>query len=375
MVDVYMLAANEGDCILIRYGNDKEKHNILIDGGTETCGRNVKKIIESCNNNGEKMDVIIVTHVDEDHIGGLISGIAAIDEKVLHNCVQNITFNTSIGFQRHCQSNLKITNKPEESVKVTVSETDGCSVGHAKSLCDIIADKGLNDRLTDFIIAGTQMIVGGAILTLLSPDKKSLNKFMNTWKEDLEQEPEKGCAWELPDTIYQDISHLMSKNYPSSDGSPSNRASIAFIFEYEDVSILFLGDAVAPVYVTELKRYMKNKTITLDAIKLPHHGSSRNISEAFLKSINTDTFMISSNGKTFNGQYTVPSKITISKLLKDREKVVLLNNYSWWETTYQNQFFTENDVRDYINCGLLELHNVSKKVYSVNKGLNIYGKL
>ena len=375
MVDVYLLAANEGDCIFIRYGDNEKKHSILIDGGTATCGRNVKRIIEFCNHNGEEMDMIFVTHVDEDHIGGLITGMAAIDGRVLQNCVQNIAFNTSHGFQRHCQSCIEIPNKPEDSVKVTVSETDGCSVGDAKSLCDIIADKGLNDRLIDFIIAGTQMIVGGAKLTILSPDKNSLRKFMNSWKEDIEQEPETGCAWELPDTVYQDISSLMTQKYPGSDGSLSNRASIAFIFEYEDISILFLGDAVAPVYARELKRYINNEKIAFDAIKLPHHGSSRNLSEVFLKCIDTDTFMISSNGKTFSGQYTVPSKITISKLLKDRKKVVLLNNYSWWNTTYQNQFFTENDVRNYINCGLLELHDVSKTAYSVNKGLNIYGKL
>ena len=182
MVDVYLLAANEGDCILIRYGNDKEKHNILIDGGTETCGRNVKNIIEFCNHNGEKMDVIFVTHVDEDHIGGLITGLAAIEEKVLQNCVQNIVFNTSQGFQRYCKHCLEIKNRPEESVKATVSETDGCSIGDAKSLCEIINDKGLNNRLIDCIIAGTEMVVGEAELTILSPDVKSLCKFMNNWE-------------------------------------------------------------------------------------------------------------------------------------------------------------------------------------------------
>ena len=43
MVDVYLLPANEGDCLWVRYGKKEgTRHNIIIDGGVEYSGSVVK---------------------------------------------------------------------------------------------------------------------------------------------------------------------------------------------------------------------------------------------------------------------------------------------------------------------------------------------
>ena len=374
MVDVYLLKANEGDCLVIRYGNEEKKHNIIVDGGTATCGKTVKSIIERCNDKDEEIDLILITHVDKDHICGIIDGFANVDEKILQNSIRCIAFNTRKGFQHHNKLVLRPGIGPEETVKTAIFAGDGCSIKDAKSLLEIINDKGLCDKVKDYIIAGTEMNIGGAKLTILSPDEKSLARFMNDWEDDFEHQAAHGCSSGFPDVIYNDLSTLMNEYRLGTDGSLSNRASIAFIFEYEDKKTLFLGDAAAPVYVKELKKCFNSKKIAVDIVKLSHHGSSRNLSGDFLKIIDTEIFMISSNGTTLKGQYTVPGKVAIAKLLKGRKKVVLLNNYRWWETTYQNQYFTENDIRKYINTKVLELVDVSKNPYNVKQGLNVYGK-
>lgn len=119
MVDVYLLKAKEGDCLFVRYGNENEIHNILIDGGCAECGHTVERIIKQCDNNNEKIDLVVVTHVDEDHIGGLITGFAFVNEEILKRSIQRIAFNTSRGFLQHNKLNGKIS-KSEEAVKVIV---------------------------------------------------------------------------------------------------------------------------------------------------------------------------------------------------------------------------------------------------------------
>ena len=59
------LQADNGDCILIT----TEKFNILIDGGMgRTYYRSLKDKLEEL----EQIDLVILTHIDEDHIAGLI---------------------------------------------------------------------------------------------------------------------------------------------------------------------------------------------------------------------------------------------------------------------------------------------------------------
>lgn len=75
MVDVYLLPANEGDCLWVRYGKKEgTRHNIIIDGGVESNGGDIASIIENIAERNEKVD-IFVTHIDGDHIRGLIKGI------------------------------------------------------------------------------------------------------------------------------------------------------------------------------------------------------------------------------------------------------------------------------------------------------------
>lgn len=47
MVDIFLLPAYEGDCILMRYGEENGvKHNILVDGGVYVNNKDVAAIID-----------------------------------------------------------------------------------------------------------------------------------------------------------------------------------------------------------------------------------------------------------------------------------------------------------------------------------------
>ena len=72
MFKVTMLPAHVGDAIWIEYGPKEGPHRVLIDGGTSPTAAEV------LNGRIEKLgagafELLIVTHIDTDHIGGIVS--------------------------------------------------------------------------------------------------------------------------------------------------------------------------------------------------------------------------------------------------------------------------------------------------------------
>ncbi|MGP4108210.1 ComEC/Rec2 family competence protein [Virgibacillus sp. L01] len=65
-LDVHFIDVGQGDSILVQTPSDK---NILIDGGPPDAGKEVVAFLEE--HNVEKIDLLIATHPDIDHIGGL----------------------------------------------------------------------------------------------------------------------------------------------------------------------------------------------------------------------------------------------------------------------------------------------------------------
>lgn len=63
MVDVYLLPANEGDCLWVRYGKKEgTRHNIIIDGGVESNGGDIASIIENIAERNEKVDIFVTAN-------------------------------------------------------------------------------------------------------------------------------------------------------------------------------------------------------------------------------------------------------------------------------------------------------------------------
>ena len=111
------------------------------------------------------------------------------------------------------------------------------------------------------------------------------------------------------------------------DRTPANGSSISFIFEYEGTKILLPGDAHAPTLATSLKRLAEQQSLTklpLDAMKLPHHGSMNNVSEAWLELVDCEKWLISTNGAVFEH----PDKETLELIARHCQKpTTMLCNY------------------------------------------------
>ncbi len=101
------------------------------------------------------------------------------------------------------------------------------------------------------------------------------------------------------------------------DLSNSNGASIAFILEYKNIKLLFLGDAHEDVVLEGLLKYKElENTLDFDLVKLSHHGSLMN-NFCLLEKVTSENYLISTNGK----RYGHPDIGTIAKIIKSNHNM------------------------------------------------------
>jgi len=88
---IYFFNAGKADCILI---SNNDKH-IMIDTGEESLGTEILKYLK--NNNITKLDYLIITHFDKDHVGSasqIINSIE-IDNVLQSNCPKESEYYTN----------------------------------------------------------------------------------------------------------------------------------------------------------------------------------------------------------------------------------------------------------------------------------------
>ena len=95
------------------------------------------------------------------------------------------------------------------------------------------------------------------------------------------------------------------------DFSVTNASSISLLLEYKGKRILLLADNLA-------EQAMKEGNISgmFNAIKLPHHGSMKNISDKFLAQCVTDKYLIS----TSSAKYDHPDIETLAKIITQKSE-------------------------------------------------------
>lgn len=348
MLKLRMLPAMDGDFIWISYGKDSFYH-ILIDGGPELCSSAYEEVLNEIYDSGESIQALILSHIDNDHIMGALGGIVQTDKKVLQQILHNIYFNTRRGIAAREQ--VPVGNPDWESNIVVHKRQKGYSVGAAISLIQVLEEKGLTNRLHEYIIAGDELwLEGGAMLKVISPGAAELQELAKKWKHVEEQHPiGYGSRTDWRSVNLKDLQNAET----ACDTSVTNRSSIAVLFEYNDVRIPLLADAVSSVCLSGLKMHGITEPYHVSAFKLPHHGSSGNTTDELLRILPTDNYLLSTNG----ARQRAPSKAAIARLLKSEHTagmpIQLLCNYDWWETAYHRQFFSEKDEEDYLRTKLL----------------------
>ena len=136
------------------------------------------------------------------------------------------------------------------------------------------------------------------------------------------------------------------------DTSVTNGSSISFVIEQDNRKLLFLADSHPSVILESLKRHYSEEEfpVEFDAIKLSHHGSITNTSKELLEIIDSNNYIISSDGSKFGH----PDIETIARIIN--RKSTFTRNLHF---NYPPSFIHELNNRGLKNKYLFEI-NVPK---------------
>jgi beta-lactamase superfamily II metal-dependent hydrolase len=348
MVSVEIFPAINGDCFLIT----SEECNILIDGGySQTATDHLIPRLKELKLLGKHLDLLVVTHIDSDHISGVITLLEQNEQnsiieirQVWHNSLKHVS-TLDKGNQ-----NLT-TNEKRLIADITnpINKVDGAeqarniSYKQGSTLAAIVARDGYDwnasfqQKAVSIEHAKKIELKNKVFIYLLSPSNQKLKDLNERWRLKLFQ---LGIARDriLNNEPFDDAFEMLLKNeklarpygYPRNisaggfdlnsllisewyeDDSPTNGSSIAFVLNLEGKYLLFLGDAHPSLLLQSIED-VKSEVgeVAFDLIKVAHHGAFPNNSVGLLKALNGINYVFSTNGS----KHGHPNKETIAHLI------------------------------------------------------------
>ena len=326
MSKIHFLPVSYGDSFVIECEKGGQRGVVLVDGGPQGYGEVVEKKVEEVGT----PDLMVLTHYDNDHIGGLTDYIKSYNGKgklpakeVWANCA---------GYASVVEA-PKLTADGKVSPIMTESIPQGVNLAR---LLAAIAQKGELTWRDDLIegfskefpfasvevvsptAEGRQLAVGKQekVAATMKPEAATMSKSLD--KEEIV----------LPlEDLAQDCPKPPSAKV---DAEVANAASIAILLRCDDLSILMLGDCYPHNVVDYLRKnkYSETNPLEVDFVKVAHHGSRHNTSNELLDLIKCNHFIISTNGNKFGH----PDREAFAHILchptRDRsEKVHFYLNY------------------------------------------------
>lgn len=329
MYNIHLLPALFGDAILIEYGVRKPYY-ILIDGGPYYGYAKMMEGLKRVAPNLKELELLVITHIDIDHIDGTIS---LLNQSPLPFKIKEVWFN---GYEQ-----------------LTKKDITGSTLGalQGEYLSRLIQKHKLSHNSH---FGGSAVVVrdtnnlpvvklkSGFEIKLLSPSVPALRKLNLDWKKEIEKIEEKGTVeerWKKEKRYGSTPASLLGSG---PDKSIANLSSIAFIGNYKGKSCLFAGDAPSEALlpaVQALKKAQKKEKLSLDAWKLAHHGSKRSTVQSIIDEIRSRHILVSCNGAIHH----LPDAACINAVLKSNSPCEVYFNYlsdynkSWKDAKQQQK--------------------------------------
>lgn len=344
MFQITMLPANEGDSLLLEYGETGFDHRILIDVGRK---KTFDRLLEAVPKPKRHFELLVISHVDRDHIEGALT---LLKDEINGFSFDDIWFN---GF-RHLDWHGEVEDfggKQGDKLTTTIV---------ARGLPWNKAFGGGPVRIEHGPLVKT--LPGGMKLTLLSPDRAKLEALLPVWEDECLaagidpslEDATRIAEWraEEAEAEKDDIEFFgsdleeLADTFSKDDTKPANGSSIAFIAEYDGKKLLCAADAHPTILAQSLAQVGKGTPVDLAAMKVSHHGSKGNTNKALLAAIDCRTFLVSTNGHYFDH----PNGPAIARLLVKEPGASkhLYFNYDQEHTRVWNESQSQRQKYNYI---------------------------
>jgi hypothetical protein len=317
MFRVEMLPARQGDALLLEYGDAGSPHRVLFDAGTPGTWATLKKRLARLPADQRGFELLVVSHVDADHIGG---SLPLLRDRELGLRFDDVWFN---GWRHLPQTVEPMGPIDGEVLSGLVATGPWNAAWDGKAVVVPDGDDPPPART----------LPGGLKLTLLSPGEPQLSALRPVWEEVVRAaglvpgvppaEPERAEGLEPLGPEIPDVPDLLELPF-SEDTAEANGSSIALLAEYECDRVLLAADAFPSVIEAGVARMVVGGgRLDMSAFKLPHHGSKANISPTLLERIATDRFLFSTDGT----QTRHPHPEAIARVLHAHPGATLEFNY------------------------------------------------
>lgn len=339
MLELRLLPARQGDAIWIRWQDGPRVRQMMVDMGTPGTGKRLRDRLASPSNPGGAFELLVVTHIDADHIGGVLS--CLVDDPPPDLAFGDVWFNGLDHLDPHALDPHGL-------------ESLGGAQG--KRLMDWLAGRPWNAafggrRISSDAATAPIQLPGGVTLTVLGPPAERLAALEPQWRKELAAALARRDA-EAPGTgelesfgrarpVRPDLPDLaalraLARNARGADTSKPNGSSIALLLEYRGSRVLLGADAYAGDLLAALHRIGGGERVRLDAFKLPHHGSRENVTPALVAAVDCPRFLFSTDGTQFFHPDAEAVACVLSHGLPDRPEIELWFNQrseftGWWD--------------------------------------------
>jgi hypothetical protein len=340
--------ADKGDCLLLETADDKR---ILIDGGTSSSFKeHVAKTLGDLREAGKQLDVVYVSHIDDDHIGGVLALLETELDWRVHE------FQVGAGNDRHPAP--KVPRPPvvgelwhnafteqvdadpqpittllaetaavldfradDEDRRVAEAHRDlGTSVNQGIRLSrragadqlGIPVNRAFGSKLALVRDGQGPIALGALSLTVLGPFEKDLETLRGEWRTWVDAN--QGKLAKSKARMLADVQRIGASEIELFTTSLAlradelgdrkqvtapNLASLMLLAESDGKRVLLTGDGHADDILRGLEG-AGHQTLHVDVLKLQHHGSEFNVTPEFCRRVTADRYVITGNGAHAN---------------------------------------------------------------------------
>ena len=338
---IKVLQASHGDAVIVETCVNDDSFRILIDGGPPECFQRVqgwkvipgplRQALDELAGNEERFDLTILTHVDDDHIGGLLA--ACRHEKYRPIIAQDVWFNSG----RLISQAIGEGSAPIDSDIIIKNSSDRMtSISQGVSFDDLLNEHCSVPRKV--IMAGAKIPFKHGKITILSPTEDQLRCLLKKWEK---EKPDSLTSASQTDYHFT-MEELRVNDTFTEDSSVHNASSIAILIEVGGTKAVFLGDALPSVVCHTLRHKLgvsEERPLKVAVCKLSHHGSKANTNDELLSLIQSEKFIVSTNGL----RHGLPNKATLARIEKKAPQSEVFFNYP----TARERVFPNKVEREY----------------------------
>jgi beta-lactamase superfamily II metal-dependent hydrolase len=368
-VKLRVFFASDGDCLLLTSSDD---HRALIDGGRAGSFQELTwPVLRDLADSGEGLDLVVVSHIDDDHLSGILWLMKAVAAWAVHDFQVSDGNNPSFPepavqrppdikrfWHNSWRAQLGALAGPIQGLVTQVDEalqTSSVDLSNAsKPTIDMVdALQGLaesiptglellrivdndtplnrNEPFQDLVLLQDPpkvVTLGQTELTVIGPAKKHLAKLRSDWRKWLDTEAGRKAADQEMDEAVA-AAEIIVETDPERV-TPPNRASITLLAEEDGRTCLLTGDAAEEEILEGLKAAGRivDGHFQCNVVKVQHHGSEYNLSTKFAGTVLGDHYVFCADGNNRNPDPSVVKTIAETRHAEDPRPFTLHFNCS-----------------------------------------------